>query len=114
MSKYCGNCGKEITENQNVCSNCGAKIEYPVTNKVDKNALAGFVLGLVSIIAWIIPLFGYPVTICGIVFSCKGLKSEINKNKAIAGLILSIIFLVFSLANSCLGVLISFQNNFNY
>ena len=69
-------------------------------------ATAGLVLGLVSIIAWILPLIGYPVTICGIIFSAKGLKSETGKGKAIAGLVLSIIFLIVTLINSALGVIL--------
>ncbi|MBR6690256.1 MAG: DUF4190 domain-containing protein [Bacilli bacterium] len=74
-------------------------------DKTDKNAVVGFILGLVSIAAWLIPLFGYPVSICGIIFSSKGLKSTINKGKAITGLVLSIVFLVFTLFNSMAGLL---------
>ena len=75
--------------------------------KREKNAMIGFILGLVSIIAWIIPLFGYPVSICGIVFSAKGLNSNINKGKAITGLILSIVFIVITFINSFLGALMT-------
>lgn len=74
--------------------------------KKAKKATTGMILGLCSIIAWIIPIIGYPVTICGIVFSSKGLNSE-NKGRAIAGLILSIIFLLITLINSIAGVLMS-------
>lgn len=78
------------------------------TNKTDKKAtlgLIGFILGLVSIIAWYIPLIGVPVTICGIIFSGLGLNST-NRGKAITGLTLSIIFLVVSLINSALAVIL--------
>lgn len=78
-----------------------------VDKKVENNALVGFILGLCSIIAWFIPLIGYPVTIVGIVFSAKGLKSEKSKGKAVAGLVLSIIFLVVTLINSILGALLA-------
>ena len=108
MSKFCRNCGKELNENQSVCLNCGVAVT-PVgkpNEKADKNAVVGFILGLISIVAWLIPLFGYPVSICGIIFSAKGLKSSINKGKAITGLVLSIIFLVFSFINSIAGLLI--------
>jgi len=123
MSKFCTNCGKKVEENQDVCLNCGEKTDnvvannVPTNNKADGQATAGFVLGLVSIIAWFIPLFGYPVTICGIVFSAKGLKSSKNKGLATAGLILSIIFLVVTVINSFLGAIQGFNaavNNYNY
>ena len=38
-------------------------------DKGNTQAMIGFVLGLVSIIAWFIPLIGFPVTVCGIIFS---------------------------------------------
>lgn len=107
MSKFCSNCGKELNEIQDVCLNCGVNTNNSTQNKTDKCATTGFVLGLVSIIAWFIPLFGYPVTICGIVFSSKGLKSKKNKSKAITGLVLSIIFLVITLLNSIAGVILN-------
>lgn len=69
--------------------------------------MVGFILGLCSIAAWLLPLLGYPVTICGIVFSAKGLKPNKNRGKAIAGLTLSIIFLFITLINSALGVLLT-------
>ena len=77
-------------------------------NKTDKKstiAMVGFILGLASIIAWFIPLIGFPVTICGIVFSALGLNSN-NRPKAVAGLTLSIIFLVVTFINSAMGVIL--------
>lgn len=76
------------------------------TDKKATKAMIGFVLGLISIIAWFIPLFGFPVTICGIVFSSMGMNSN-NKGKAVAGLTLSIIFLVVTFINSVAGAVIS-------
>ena len=118
MAKFCSNCGAKLNEEQAICLECGVlvnntnKINNNVNNnadKSDKSSLAGFILGLVSIAAWIIPLFGYPVTICGIIFSAKGLKSINRKGKAIAGLILSITFLIASFINSIIGVIISLE-----
>ena len=115
MGKFCSNCGKELNEIQKVCLNCGVAIENKTQiDKTDRNAATGFILGLISIVAWLIPLFGYPVTICGIIFSSKGLKSSINKEKAITGLVLSIIFLVFTLGNSLAGVIMWISNYYYY
>ena len=104
MNKFCPNCGKELSENESICSNCGT-ILVTEESTIDKKALTGFILGLVGIIAWLIPLAGYPVCICGIVFSSKGLKSTTKKGMAIAGLVLSIVFLVFTFFNSLIGML---------
>lgn len=78
------------------------------SSNADKKAtkgMIGFILGLVSIIAWYIPLIGYPVTVCGIIFSSLGMNSK-NKGKAVAGLVLSIIFLIVTLINSILGAIL--------
>ena len=109
MSKFCSNCGKELKEKETICSNCGTIIQSEASS-ADKKAVTGLVLGLISIIAWILPLAGYPISICGVVFSSKGLKSTTNKGKAIAGLILSIIFLAFTFFNSLLGAMSAIYN----
>lgn len=116
MAKYCSNCGSKLNEEQAICLKCGVLINN--TNKINNNisssddksdtsALTGFILGLISIVAWILPLLGYPVTICGIIFSVKGLKSINKRGKATAGLILSIIFLIASFINSIIGIIIN-------
>lgn len=85
------------------------------TDKTASKAIVGFVLGLISIISWILPLIGYPITIAGIIFSASAIHSK-NRRKAIVGLILSIICLIATLINSILGVLLSsmFYYSFNF
>lgn len=65
-------------------------------------ATAGLVLGIISLIGWIIPLFGAPISIIGLIQSVKGQKSE-NKGQATAGLVLSIIGLVATIINASIG-----------
>lgn len=77
------------------------------TEKGKTQAIIGLILGLVSIVAWYIPLIGFPVTIIGIIFSAIGMKSQTNKGKAIAGLTLSIIFLIVTIINSILGAILA-------
>ncbi len=109
MAKFCTNCGNKIDEEADICLKCGAilsKNQSP--NNMpdnDKQATMGLTFSLISIITWIIPLFGYITTICGIIYSIKGLKSTSNKTKAIIGLILSILFLIITITNSILGVI---------
>ena len=105
--KFCGSCGTPKEESASVVTQ--NQVEVTNSTEIDKHAKTGFTLGLCSIIAWILPLAGYPVTICGIIYSIKGLDSKINNGKAIAGLILSIIFLIITLINSILGVMLQFK-----
>lgn len=79
------------------------RLDFKMSEKTKKNTIVGFILGLIAIIAWLIPLFGFPVTIVGLVFSIKELNGE-KRNLAITGLVLNIIFLVLTLINSALGV----------
>lgn len=72
--------------------------------KLNGKSIASFVLGLVGLIAWLLPLVGYPVTIVGIILGCLARKTEKNGFN-LAGIILSIIALVLTLGNSCLGVI---------
>ena len=69
-------------------------------------ATAGLTLGIIGLVAWLLPLAGYPVNIIGIIMSATGLKSE-NKTKATVGLVLSIIGLVLTLVNSILGAMMA-------
>lgn len=82
-------------------------------NKNSVRALIGFILGLCSLVAWYIPIIGFPVTILGIIFSAFGINSN-RKGMAIAGLILSIIFFVITIINSIAGAVVMSRVFSNY
>lgn len=65
----------------------------------DGLAITGFILGLASAAAWIMPLFGGPVTIAGIAFSVYGLKAKNRRKLAWVGLVLSGLFLIATVIN---------------
>ena len=69
-------------------------------------ATVSYVLGWCSIIAWFIPLVGFPVTIVGIIMGLKGQDSQLQ-SKAKTGLILNIVFLVVTALNSALGIFLA-------
>ena len=83
----------------------------PVPN--NGKTTAGFVLALVSLITWIIPLLGLPTSIIGLVLSINGRK-ESNSGMALAGIIISIISLIFTICNSLAGVFLQLFNNYLY
>jgi hypothetical protein len=70
-------------------------------------ATVALVIGLVSIIAWIFPIAGIILTIVGIIMAAQGMKST-AKNRAIAGLVLSIIFLSISVIAFVINLIQSF------
>ena len=61
-------------------------------------ALTGFILGIVSLVAWLLPIIGIPVAIVGLVFSIKGSKTS--------GIVMNIIGLVLAAINSALGAVL--------
>lgn len=72
---------------------------YPVMQPpVQSNgkAVASLVLGIVGLIAWLIPLIGLPVAITGLVLASKVRKSLTPSSMANAGYVLCIIALILS------------------
>ena len=72
-------------------------------NNQNNKAVVGLILGIASLLAWLLPLLGYPVSIVGIVMGALGTKSE-KRSMAIVGLVLSIIGLILTIGNSAYGV----------
>ncbi len=67
-----------------------------------RKATASLVLGIIGMIAWVIPLFGAPINITGLVMGIKGLKSP-KRASAVAGVVLCIIGLIFTVINAVIG-----------
>ena len=114
---YCSKCGKYADDGAVFCSACGASLSnqtsinmMDMTQRKEKKglAIASMVLGMVGIVAWVIPLIGFPITIVGLVLGIVGLRKD-GKGFAIAGLVLSTIFLVLTTANSAIGAYQGFK-----
>ena len=126
---YCPKCGREIKDGQAFCPGCGAQItggsagaslnvspqgpspsntQGPADLIKDPKAgkpIASLVLGIVSLFLWLVPLLGLPVSVCGLVFSIKALKTGNNKGMAMAGLIMAAIGLGLVLVNGIFGAI---------
>lgn len=95
-----------MTENTTLPPELPAAYRTHDMGRTEKKAILGFVLGLAAIVAWIIPLIGFPVTIAGAVQSYKGLPSQ-KFAFAFTGLLLNLFFLVLTGINSFIGVLMA-------
>ncbi len=69
----------------------------PIPDPNKGMAIAGFVLGIVSLCLLCVPVVGTLVAALGIVFSAVGQKSVTSRGLAVAGLVLSIIATVISI-----------------
>ena len=73
-------------------------------------ANASLVLGIVSMFTWMLPILGFPITVCGIVISIVAVaKTESRNGKSIAGLVMSSIGFVLTMVNYILGALMVMQ-----
>ncbi|RPF47430.1 hypothetical protein EDD70_0215 [Hydrogenoanaerobacterium saccharovorans] len=82
-----------------------APVTIPVAVHDPKGkATLSLVMGLVGLVAWLIPLAGFICGIVGITSGVVGRKSS-SKGKATAGLVLSILSIVFTVGNWLLGIL---------
>lgn len=64
--------------------------------------IASLVLGVCGLVFWLVPLFGFPITIAGLVMGAMERKKG-AKGMATAGFVLSIIGLVLTIVNSAAG-----------
>lgn len=115
---FCKKCGKQLSEDSRFCPNCGERVEIieeskPVEPEIVQTdeekeprgpwkafAIAGFAIGIFSIIGCMIPyvnLYVISVGEIGIALSALGLKSKINHDKAKTGLVLGIIGLAVAI-----------------
>lgn len=81
----------------------------PMTNDRRGLGIAGFVFGTASLVAWCIPLFGFPTSVVGIVLSALGLGSS-ARGMAVAGLVMSVVGLLASIVNGLLGAAIALDS----
>lgn len=72
-------------------------------------SVASLVLGIVGLLAWCLPLLGFPITIAGLVLGILGIKKG-GKVMAIIGIVLSAITLLLTLGNSILGAVLAVAN----
>ena len=83
-------------------------VNYPRTGPAQRPAgshgLTSMVLGLVGLVAWCIPLIGFPISIMAIILGVQAMKG-IDRSKAIAGVVLGSVCLLLSAGNGILGAI---------
>ena len=98
----CTNCGNVIPEGSAFCEVCGAPVAQeapvmetpvaeapvyaaPVNQEKKGLSIASLVLGIISVITWLIPLFGFPTALTGLILGCVGVRKG-GKGMGIAGI----------------------------
>jgi len=98
---------------QNISMQGSANFDTGDASKNGK-ATTGLVMGIIGLIAWFIPIIGAPITIIGLIFGIKGLKS-LKRGVAITGIVLCSIGLLATIVNASMGAYhgVTGQNYFN-
>lgn len=117
---FCPKCGSKIRPDTTVCPTCGHQIDSSNSSTPsgsrnvyaqadNRQSVTAIILGAIGIFAaWLIALAGYILGGIALTKALNVLKYDRSSPKAIVGLILAIVTLVFSLINSVLGILIQF------
>lgn len=82
-----------------------ASANVPTTNLTtvsNGKATTSLVLGIIGMLAWIIPLFGLPITVVGLILGIKGLPT-VKHTRAVVGIVLCSIGLLFTIINASIG-----------
>lgn len=66
-------------------------------------AIAGLILGIISTVAAILPICGFPISIVGIVMSALGRRSVSKRTMATIGLVLAIIGIILAALSAAYG-----------
>ena len=69
-------------------------------------SIASMILGIVGLVAWCLPIVGFPVCLTGLILGIIGIKKG-GKGMAIAGIIMCSITLLFTIGNFVLGAMIA-------
>ena len=91
----------------------GTPAPMPQQDKLASKATASMVLGIIGMVAWVIPIIGFPIQIVGLVYGIKAKNSSQN-GRAIAGIVLCIIGLVFSTANAIYGAYLGATGQYHF
>ncbi len=84
-------------------SPANANAPTPAPPQDGGKALAAFILGLIGLLAWCLPIVGLPLSITGLILGLIDINSS-RRGMAIAGVVLSALCLLLSIANAAAGV----------
>jgi hypothetical protein len=87
--------------------------ESPVPTAGGGKAIAALCLGLFGLLAWFLPIIGFPTTITGLVLGMKSLNGP-RRGMATAGIVLCIIGIIATTANAAIGAYLGATGQLHY
>lgn len=119
----CRRCGNQIEEHENYCPNCGepaiqsanqqinyayAQVPRPEVKKNPGIGIVALVMGILGLLAWCIPIVGFPVGIIALVFGIVAINKS-NKAMSIAGIVMGVICLIATVINGAIGAYMGYN-----
>lgn len=111
MTIQCGECNASCSDGENACKSCGCPLPKRSFKTLDDssssqvNGTPSLVLGLLSIVLWILPIIGLPLSIVAWILSAKAYSKSNGKTGNVAR-VLAIIGCLLSIINGVIGCLI--------
>jgi hypothetical protein len=107
MPNFCPTCGKPLQfENAEICPSCGVRIlGAPLDSLTPAQNKTSYYVGIVSLIAWLLPIIGIPVSIIGLYLGNQEKKKGENSIKN--GILFSAIGLILSIINGIAGAILA-------
>ena len=106
----CPYCNSQVPDGAPKCPVCQMQLQpqpvqwqqYACPQPVvqENRSTTSLVLGICSLLTWLLPLIGFPVSITGLVFGIR--------KRYTAGIVLNVIGLVLTVANSAIGFYMGF------
>jgi hypothetical protein len=76
-------------------------------------AWTSLILGIIGSLGWLVPIIGLPVTVVGTVLGAVSMRKKRSKGIGIAGFVVSLCFLIVSIAKGIVDIVIYCKNKDN-
>jgi hypothetical protein len=112
----CPMCGELIREDAMGCRYCGENFgdgdgyrSGMRRSGSSGGATAALVLGCIGMVAWCLPILGFPINLVGLILGITNAKNSSNRGQSTTGIVLCAIGLALSVLNGLVGAFLQLR-----